>query len=324
MDKGTCGRQSMILLAAIAFTGLAPAADYPVRAVKVITQGAAGSGPDVVARIVGEALSQAWRQPVSIVNAPGGGGLVAAKAAAAAEPDGYTLYAPTITTFVILPEMFDPMPVDLDRDFTRVGLLAETPMVIGVASSTGIRSLAELIERASAKPGELFYAANNRGSLPHLTGEMFAQRAGVRLTFVPYPGAAAGLQDVLGGRVPMIVESVGALAGVVLAGNVRPLAVTSPQRLPQWPDVPAVAEFRPGFSSIAWFALLAPAATPPAVVSRINEDLNRVLVQPDVRRKLQELGATPKPMSPKETDTFIRNEQQAWRPVVRQIDLKSK
>jgi len=151
---------------------------------------------------------------------------------------------------------------------------------------------------------------------------MLAHRTGTRLNFVPYPGAAAGLQDVLGGRVPMIVESVGALSGVIQAGSVKPLAVTSPQRLAQWPDVPTVAETSPGFVAMGWIALMAPARTPAAIVEKVNADVNRVLVIPDVRQRLQDLGAFVRPMSTAEVTDFVRSEQRAWQPLVRQIGLK--
>lgn len=309
---------------AAAFGALAAhAADYPTKPVRVIAQGAAGSGPDVIVRIVAEQLGRVWGEPVLIINQPGAGGLVAGRAAAAAEPDGYTLYAPTITTFVILPEMHDKLPFDLERDFAPVGLVAETPMMIAVAPALGVKSLPELIAAAKARPDAIFYAANNRGSLPHLTGELFRSRTGAPVSFVPYPGATAGLQDLAGGRVSMIVESVGALRGAAQAGTVKPLAVASANRLPSLPDLPTAAETIPGFVAIGWVALLAPAGTPPAIVRKANEDLGAAVVQPEARRKLEELGAYPRPLSPAETVAFVRAEQQAWRPRVREVGLKS-
>jgi tripartite-type tricarboxylate transporter receptor subunit TctC len=310
-------------LAAVLGALAAHAADYPAKPVRVIAQGAAGSGPDVIVRIVTEQLGRAWGQPVLIVNQAGAGGIVAGRAAAAAEPDGYTLYAPTITTFVILPEMHDTLPFDLERDFAPVGLVAETPMMIAVAPALGVKSLPELIAAAKARPDAIFYAANNRGSLPHLTGELFRSRTGAPVSFVPYPGATAGLQDLAGGRVSMIVESVGALRGAAQAGTVKPLAVASAQRLPSLPDLPAVAETIPGFVAMGWVALLVPAGTPPAIVRKVNEDLGAAVVQPEARRKLEELGAYPRPLSPAETAAFVRAEQQAWRPRVREVGLKS-
>lgn len=297
------------------------ALEYPSRPVKIITQGAAGSGPDVIARIVADELGRLWRQQVVIVNQSGAGGVLAARAAAAAEPDGYTLYIPTITTFVIMPEVQSKLPFDMMRDFVQIGFVAETPMMVGVSPALGIGSWQEFVTVVKARPGKLFYAANNRGSLPHLTGELLRSRTGADVTFVPYAGAAAGLQDLMGGRISMIVESVGALAGAVQGGSVKPLAVASAQRLPTMPDVPTVSEFSPGFEAIGWFVLAAPGKTPTNIVEKVNSDLNKVLVQPGPMQRFQELGAFARPMSTEDTSKFIRKEEQVWRPLVRQMGL---
>ena len=194
---------------------LAHANDYPSRFVSVIVQTAPGSGPDVVARIVADRLSQLWGRQVNIVNRNGGAGLVAAQAAASAAADGYTLYMPTATSLVVLPEAHDKLPVNFQRDFVPIGIVSESPMMIAVSPVLGVQALADLIALANKKPGELFYAANNRGSFPHLTGEFFAARAGIQLAFVAYPGAAAGLNDLRGGRIAIIVEGPAALAGAL-------------------------------------------------------------------------------------------------------------
>jgi tripartite-type tricarboxylate transporter receptor subunit TctC len=310
-----------MILAFAPFTPTANAADYPSRPVKVITQGAAGSGPDVIARLAAEELGRLWRQQVVIVNHPGAGGVIAARAAAAAEPDGYTLYIPTITAFVIMPEVQAKLPFDMGRDFVHIGFVAETPMMIGVSPALGVNSLQEFIAVAKLRSGELFYAANSHGSLPHLAGEMFRNRSGANVTFVPYPGAAAGLQDLMGGRIAMIVESIGALTGSVQGGSVKPLAVASARRLPNLPDLPTVDETIPGFEAVGWFALSAPAKTPSAVVQKVNQDLNRVLGQPGLVKKFHDLGAFARPMSPQDTSAFIRKEEQVWRPLVRAMGL---
>jgi tripartite-type tricarboxylate transporter receptor subunit TctC len=312
----------MLLLAATVLTSGSQANDYPAKAVRIITQGAAGSGPDVITRIVADHLARKWGQQVTILNHSGAGGLAAARAAATADKDGYTLYAPTITTFVIMPEIQPKLPFDLERDFARIGLLAETPMMIAVSPTLGVRTLSEFISLAKRRPGEFFYAANNRGSLPHLTGEMFRARAGVDLTFVPYQGMAAGLQDLLGGRVSMVVESVGALSGAAQTGSIIPLAVASAARLSTHPDLPTVAEALPGFQAVGWFVLMAPSGTPEVIVNQVNRDLNAVLAEPALRKSFEKLGAFVREMSPAETETFIRQEQEAWKPLVKQVGLK--
>jgi tripartite-type tricarboxylate transporter receptor subunit TctC len=297
--------------------------DYPAKPVKIITQGATGSGPDVIARIVADHLSKAWGKQVVIFNQPGGGGVRAAQTAGTAEPDGYTLYFPTVTTFVIMPEVQAKLPVDLDRDFVPVGHVAETPMMVAVAPSLGLNSLPELIALAKSRPGDILYAANNRGSFPHLTGELLRKKAGIEVRFVPYQGAAAGLQDLVGGRISMIVESVGALKGAAQGGSVKPLAVASTSRLPSLPNLPTVAETLPAFSALGWFVLMAPMGTPEAIIRKVNEDLNMVLAKPELKQKFQDLGAFVRPMSPAQTGDFIAKEQQTWRPLVRQIGLRA-
>ena len=312
---------STVALPLAALTRTVVAAGYPARPVRIITQGAAGSGPDVIARLVADRLSRLWQQPVAIFNHPGAGGVTAARAAAAAEPDGYTLYIPTITTFVIMPELQPDLPIDMNRDFVHIGLVAETPMMFATSPAMTAGSLSDFVALTREHPGGVFYAANSHGSLPHLTGELLRKQTGANLTFVPYPGALAGLQDLAGGRIGMIVESVGALTGAVRGGSLKPLAVASAGRLQSLPDVPTASETIPGFEAMGWFVLSAPAKTPADIVQRVNHDLNRVLAAPDLVGKLQDLGAFPRPLSPAETQAFIAKEDRHWRPKVRELGL---
>ena len=314
-----CFSAAAVLLGASARPTVA--AGYPSRPVRIITQGAAGSGPDVIARLVADRLSRLWQQPVAILNHPGAGGVTAARAAAAAEPDGYTLYIPTITTFVIMPEIQRDLPIDMNRDFVHIGFVAETPMMFGISPTMATGSLSEFVALTRERPGGVFYAANSHGSLPHLTGEMLRKQTGANITFVPYPGALAGLHDLAGGRIGMIVESVGALAGAVRGGSVKPLTVASARRLQSLPDVPTVSEAIPGFEAMGWFVLSAPAKTPADIVQRVSQDLNRVLAEADLVGKLHDLGAFPRPLSPTETRAFISKEDRQWRPKVRELGL---
>ena len=301
--------------------GSAHAQDYPNRPVKLITQGAAASGPDVVARIIFDQLGRMWGQQPVIINAVGAGGSTAARQAAAATPDGYTLYMPAASAFIVMPEMFPNLPFDITRDFVRVGFAADQPFVIGVSPALGINTLAELIALSKAKPGQVNYAANSRGTLPFLTGERLKMATGADFTFIPYPGAAAGLQDVVGGRVSMIIEGLGTLMGGIQGGTLKPLAVTSLKRLPNFPDVPTVAETIPGFIATGWFAVLAPAGTPDAIVRKVNADMNKATEAPEVKNKFQDLSTFTRPMTPEETTAFVKSEQEAWKPVVKQIGI---
>jgi tripartite-type tricarboxylate transporter receptor subunit TctC len=311
---------SAILCASVISSAANPQA-YPSRYVSIIIQTAPGSAPDVIARIVADRLAHSWGQQVTIINRNGAAGLVAAQAAAAAQPDGYTLYMPTSTALVILPETQPKMPVNFERDFVPIGLVSQSPQIIAVSPALGVNTLEQFIALAKTKPGEILYAANNRGSFPHFTGEFFRKQAGIDLTFVPYPGAAAGLRDVMGGRVAMIVEGPAALFGAVQSGSIKALAVTSTTRLPNLPDLPTVAETIPGFSLVAWFALMARAGTPDSIVQKVSHDLQTVLKQSAIREKFETLGVYPLPTSPTETAEFIRSERKLWKPVIKEVGL---
>jgi tripartite-type tricarboxylate transporter receptor subunit TctC len=302
--------------------GLISKADtYPARPVKIINQSAAGSGPDVIIRIVAERLTSRWGQQVYVENRPGGGGLIAAQAAAAAEADGYTLYNPATSAFVVLPQTQAKLSIDFDRAFAPIGFVGEQPMVIAVGSSLGISTLPELIAQAKRRPGEILYAANVRGSLPNMTGELLRHRAAIDLTFVPYPGVAKALPDIITGRASMIIDGMSALLGAMKGGDLRALAVAAEKRLPDFPDLPTVAETVPDFVSIGWFVLMAPAGTPQAIMDKVNWDLRAVLDEAGVKERFATLGTYPRDMSPAEVARFIRAEQELWKPIVKQVGV---
>jgi tripartite-type tricarboxylate transporter receptor subunit TctC len=195
--------------------------------------------------------------------------------------------------------------------------------VIAVRASLPAQSLQDLLALASRTPGAIEYAANAPGTFPHLAGELFARRAGVKLTFVPYKGAAAALQDIAGGRIAMIVEGVSGISGALQSGQLRALAVTSDKRLPDLPDVPAVSESLPGFTAVGWFAMFAPARSPLAVIDKVHADLRTVLAQPDVIARLQALGSYPRYMTREQLAEYVRSERAVWGSIVRQLDLKT-
>ncbi len=310
-----------VLLLAAAAALPAQAQSWPTRPVKVIMATAAGSAPDVIARIVTDRLAQLWGQQVLILNRPGAGGLIALQALASAEKDNHTLYLPSSSSLVVLPETNSKLPLDIQRDLIPIGLVGEQPFMIVAGNATGVSALPELIALAKSKPGELTYAANFRGSLPNMTGEMFASRAGVKLTFVPYPGAPQGMQDVMGGRISAMVEGLAAFTGALQANSVKPLAVTSPRRLPNHPNVPTVAETIPGFDSRGWFVFLGLTGIPDEVVRKVNADLKTVLEIPEVKARFETLATYIRHLTPAETGQFIRDEQAAWRPIVKQVGV---
>jgi tripartite-type tricarboxylate transporter receptor subunit TctC len=305
------------IVAVAALSGLSAHADsYPSKSVKILLQAPAGTAPDVLGRLIADRLGQAWGQQVLIINRPGAGGLLAAQAAVAADPDGYSLYQATTSSLLILP-VTQKVSFDVSRDLVPIGLIGEQPFFIAVAPTLGVDTLPELIALAKKRPGEILYVAGSRGGMPHLATELFRSQAGIELTFVPYPSIPQSLQDVAAGRIPMIVEGMPGLSGAIQARSIKPLAVTSTKRLPNFPDVPTVAEAIPGFSVTAWFALMAPAKTPNEIVQIVSRDLRAVVNQPDLQQKFEALGALVRPTSPAETADFIREQQNSWWPVVK-------
>jgi tripartite-type tricarboxylate transporter receptor subunit TctC len=261
--------------------------------------------------LVGQALA---------LNHPGAGGAVAARTAAAAAPDGYTLYMPASSAFVTLPGLQANLPLDVPRDFVPVGFVGEQPFFVTVSSSLGVTTLPEFIAFAKERPGEISYAATGRGTLSHLAGEALQQHTGIKLLMVPYLGGTAqALNDVIVGRVPMVIDGYPPLAGALQSGAVRALAVGSTARLPDFPDVPTAAETLPGFNVRGWLALVAPVGTPDAIVRKLSEDLSAAVSHPETKAKLETTGNYPHPMTPEELLAFIYAEQRYWKPVLEQI-----
>src|SRR5262245_43124660 len=294
--------------------------DYPDKPVRIITHSAAGGSPDALLRIVADKLSQMWGRQIVVLNQPGAGGSIAARAAAQAAPDGYTLYMPASSAFVTLTGLQANLPLEVPRDFVPVGFVAAQPFFITVVSSLPVKTLPEFIALAKQKPGELSYAATGRGTLSHLTGEGLQQRAGIKLLMVPYlAGTAAALNDVMSGRVPMVIDGYPPLAGALQAGSIRALAVGAEKRLPDFPQLATIEETLPGFRPAGWLALVAPVGTSEAIVRKLADDLRTAVLDPATRTKLESTGNYPNPMSPSELMAFIQAEQRSWKPVVDEI-----
>ncbi|MGA7788564.1 MAG: tripartite tricarboxylate transporter substrate binding protein [Xanthobacteraceae bacterium] len=312
-----------LAMAAVSALANAQAADYPDRVVTVISDAGAGASPDVATRIVGAALDKIWGQQVVVVNHPGANGSIAARAASEATPDGYTLYAPALSTFVALPTVAPNLPVKLPHDFLPIGFIAEQPMFLAVNPASGITSLPQLIERAKKAPGTISIAVSGIGRMTHLTGLLLQQQAGIKLLPVPYNGGpSAALSDVAAGRVTMIIEGYSGIIGAVNAGQVKLIGVASPQRLPDFPDLPTVAETIPDFSAAGWLILAAPVGTPAAIVNKVSADLVKVVNDPDVRKKLSATGSYPHAMTPEQTLAFVDKQQATWLPVVKTIPTR--
>ncbi len=294
------------------------AEDFPTRPVRVIVQTTAGSSLDALARLVNEQLSEIWGKDLIVVNQAGAGGLNAARAAVAALPDGYTLFLAGGSVFVALPELHHNLPFDVS-DFVPIGFVAEQPYAILASKRLAVKSLAELISLSKKTPGGLDAVAGTVGGLQHLTAESFKRRSGARLNMIHYPGTDAALSDVISGRVPVMFQTLLPVAGVVASGEAKLLAVASVSRLPNYPDLPTVAETLPGFTASGWSILVAPHGTPAAIVQKINADLRTALSRPQLLKKFRDLGNYTRSMTPQELADFVRSERDKWRPIVRQV-----
>ena len=301
---------------------VARAQDYPSHPVKLISDSAPGSAIDITMRIIADGLSHTLGQQAVLVNQPGAGGAIAVHAASTAAPDGYTLGMMALSDFITLPGTADNLPIQLPRDFIAVGSLGGAPLFITAAPWLQVKTLPEFIAVAKKRPGEMAYGTNGPGRLTHLTGELLQQRAGIKLLMVPYSGGTPQvLNDMMGKRIALTLDSYSGIAGAIEAGNAIPLAVAAPQRMALRPDLPTVAETLPGFESEGWQILVAPVGTPDAIVQKINAALVKAMSDPEVAKRLERIGRDHPPMSPAQALAFVQNEQAKWAPILAHIDI---
>lgn len=312
------------LTTALGLTALAavPAAQaagaYPDKPVRLVVPFPAGGPTDAMARLIGQRLSQSLGQPVVIDNRGGAGGTIATEAAAAATPDGYTLFFSTTGTMAINPSLYRTMKVDPLKAFDAVGSVAATENVLVVPPTLAVGNLQELIALARRKPGSLTFGSAGNGSSNHLSGELFKSMAGIDIVHVPYKGSSAAFTDLLGGRISMMFDTVSSQVQYLNAGKVKALGVTGPARSEALPKVPTIAESGlPGFDVTIWFGLSAPKGTPPDVLARLNGDLQKVLAQPEVRAQLAQLGARPLPGTPQAFTGLIQRDTAKWSAVIK-------
>ena len=298
----------------------AAAQGYPTAPVKLIVTTGAGGAPDVIARVVAEGLSRHWGQQVFVTNHPGAAGSIGMKVAGASPNDGHTLLFALSSSFVALPEIAKGFPYDLVRDFVSIGFVCEQPMAIAVPPSLGVNTLGELIAHAKRRPGQINVAVLSRGGIPHLTAEWIKHAAGLEWTSVHYPGTPAGLSDVMGGRVQVIMDGLPSLAGSIAGGRLKLVAVGSAKRLPDHPQTPTIAETLPQIvRALGWFALMGPPGTPEPIAKKISDDLRIILSDPAMKKRFTDVASYINPMRPAELQSYIRTEQALWKPVIEQI-----
>jgi tripartite-type tricarboxylate transporter receptor subunit TctC len=315
------------LLAAMAALGIAiahsaTAQPYPNRPVRIIVPTPAGGPVDVMARILANALPPFLGQNVIVENRAGAGNTLGSKAAAAADPDGYTLLVSAASGLIMSPMVYKNAGYD-ETSFAPVALIAETPQVLVAYPGAPFNSVAELVAYAKANPGKLNYSTGGAGTLPHLTAELFKQLTGTDIVHVPYKGGGPALTDVVAGQVPMTFDTAGTSLQFIREGKLKALAVSNPTRLPELPDVPTMPELGYGaINSGAWVALLAPLNTPPAILARLNQAANAALASPQMKDALTRLSAQPRGGTPDDLARHMKAEHDKWGPIVAKLALK--
>jgi tripartite-type tricarboxylate transporter receptor subunit TctC len=302
---------------------VAMARTYPDRPVRIIVGFPPGGVGDILARLIGQWLSVQLSQPFVIENRPGAAGNVGAEAAARSPADGYTLLQIGLPPHSISTEVYPKLNFDILHDVTPVASIMRAPTLLVVNPLVPAVTVPELIAYAKAHPGRVAMASNGTGSGPHIYGELFGMMTGVELTHVPYRGSGPALNDLLGGQVQMMFDNVPSSIEHVRAGRLRALAVTSATRWEGLPDLPAVAEFVPGYEASSWYGIVAPKNIPADIVDTLNSTINGALSDPTMKRKLAELGGDVLALSPAETGKVIAGETEKWLKVVRFAGSKS-
>jgi tripartite-type tricarboxylate transporter receptor subunit TctC len=323
MSKGVRWLSAILMLAAGQIASQAGAQSWPDRPIKFISSQAAGAGTDIIGRVVADQLSSRVGQPVVYENRPGGGNKIGTEAAARSAPDGYTYFFATAAALVVDPYTFKSLPYDPIKDFTVISRIAEVTFMVLAHPDVPARNLPELITYAKANPDKLAVATDGARRFSGMVAAWLNKLAGTNISYVPYTQMTQGIQDVLAGRVQLVIIAVPAARGHIAAGKLRALAVTSLQRLPDFPDVQAVAETFPGFDFAGWFALAAPARVPPPIIERVHKEVNAILQDPAVSGKLTSMGFVPYGGGTlKQTQDYIESQHAAWATLVKEIGLQ--
>jgi tripartite-type tricarboxylate transporter receptor subunit TctC len=312
-----------LLLILFLFAGHAVAQEWPARPVKFIVSQAPGTSPDITARLIADRLSKLWGQQVVVENRPGGQNVPGAQAAARSAPDGYTFFYATTAAIVANPYTFKALPYDPAKDFVPVAMVAKSPMVIAVNKEVPAKTLAELVALDKAQPGRLAAANEGARTFSGMMSQMLNQTAGMRLLQVPYNGVGPAIQDTIAGRTQVLLVSSAALLPFIKRGDLRPLAVSAGKRVRGLEEVPTLSETFPGFEYVGWFALLAPTGTPAAVIQRANRDMDKVLTDEEMAKRLFDLGLVNEGAgTPESLNDFLRAERERWARLAKEIGLQ--
>ena len=313
-----------ILLAALAAGAALPACaqQYPAKPVKIVVGYAAGGAVDIVARTVGQSLGNTMGQPFIVDNKPGAGTNIAVKAVIDSPADGYTLLM-AANALAANMSLYKPSPFDAEKELVPVSLIGRVPVVIAANPNATFGSIAKLIEAAKAKPGEISFASPGNGSTPHMAVELFARAVGISLQHIPYRGGSQAITDAIGGQLPLVAVNALEVLPHVKSGKLKVLAVLSANRSPIFPDVPTIAESGfPGFEASVWYGLVAPAATPKALVARLHAEVQKALQTAEVRERMTAAGGEVSPGSAEQFGALIHSERVRYEKLVREANIK--
>ena len=307
----------------VSASALAQTSDnYPNRSITMVVAFPAAGTTDILARLIGQKLTEKFKQTVVIENRPGAGGNIGTAYVAKAAPDGYTIMMGTIGTQSINPSLYKKMPYDAAKDFVPITRAAMVPNLLVVNKDAPFNTLPEMLSYEKANPGKLTYGSSGNGTTLHLSGELFNLMAGSKITHIPYKGSTPAVADLMGGQISMIFDNMPSVIQQVKSGRLKALAVTSAQRNSQLPEIPTIQEIGvAGYEVWSWFGLLAPAATPKPIVDKLNATIVEIIKQPDVQAKIIELGAVPVPETSAEFGAFIAAETLKWAKVIKGANI---
>jgi tripartite-type tricarboxylate transporter receptor subunit TctC len=318
--------RTRLLIAAAWLLALTPAfaqaQSYPNKPIRLIVPYPAGGAVDIVARTLGNQISQDWKQQIVIDNRPGAGGVIATEILAKAAPDGYTLIV-VATGHALNPSMYAKLPYDTFKDFTAITQIANSPNILLVNNAQPIKTVGDLIQLAKAKPGQITYGMAGNGTSPHLAGELLKYMAKIDIVAVPYKGGAPVLNDLIAGQIPMSFNNIPESIEQIRAGSIRAVAVTTAERSPVLADVPTIAESGlPGYDTGVWWGVLGPAGLPTTILDPLHKEFVSALHSASVKQHFTQLGAVPIGSSPAEFDATIRAESKKWDPIIKAAGIR--
>ena len=309
-------------LVLVAACSSAAAQDYPNKTIRFVVPYPPGGASDVVARLIGQKMSDTWKQQVVIENRAGANGIIAMSYVATSAPDGYTLLMSNVGPSAINPSIYKKLPYDAIKDFTPVSLTNLVPLMLVVNSTLDVNSVGEFLARAKTSPGAWTYGTGGTGTAGHLAMELFMMNAGIKMQGVSYKGDGLALTDIIGGQITTMFTTVVSGAPHVQSGRLKALAVTTRQRLAAAPNLPTIAESgQPGFEAVSWGGVMVPANTPRAVVTKLNVEINRILKLPEFREQLVKLGAETVGNSPEEFLAYLQSETEKWARVAKTANI---